>query len=148
MRTLHPFLLIWLAIGSVTLPPVLAQTPAAKTYQPGSFQPVVRVDPKKPIQFKAINNSGSTLEFGLTTRARIAREFQPGDVASRKIDTLPASINISPPTRPPFSEISLKYKVTAKDNLLTVTISIANPDAGEQGDRVIEIDDKGGVYVY
>lgn len=121
--------------------PVLAQD----SFQPGFWQPVARVDPSKPVQLEIINNSGASLEYGLTTDEYVIAELEPEEQARLRITTLPASLNISTVSRPPFDVLSLLYQIEAVDNLVMVTVSLKDD---VEGDRVVDINPEGGIYIY
>jgi hypothetical protein len=123
-----------------------AQTPPAKTYQPGPFQPVARLDPKKPAAIHLKNQSGATLEVELVGSEVPATEMEPEDDLRSPL-TLPIDLNISTPPRPPFTEISLNYQVTVDPaNTLQVVVTITDEVAS--GDRVISVNETGAVYIY
>ncbi|MDX2271257.1 MAG: hypothetical protein NW237_04825 [Cyanobacteriota bacterium] len=139
---------VLLGIGYATLHtplPSQAQTPAPDTYQPGFFQPVARVNPQKPLQIEIENLSGSTLEYGLSSAEIAPVEMEPGETSRLEKLALPAYINISTPTRPPFSEITLRYDVQAEGNRLKVQVTVKDD---VEGDRVLNIDEAGAVYIY
>jgi hypothetical protein len=121
--------------------PVLAQD----SFQPGFWQPVARVDPTETVRLQIINQSGASLEYGLTTDESIIAELEPGDQASLGVSSLPASLNISTVSRPPFDVLSLLYEVEAVDNLVTVTVGLKDD---VEGDRVVDINPDGGIYIY
>ncbi len=128
-------------VGLNPADPVLAQD----SFQPGFWQPVARVDPSQPVQLKIINNSGASLEYGLTTDEYVIAELEPEDQARLRIPELPASLNISTVSRPPFDVLSLLYEIEAVDNLVTVTIGLKDD---VEGDRVVDINPDGGIYIY
>ena len=128
---------------SLGLVPALAQD--STTFQPGFWQPVARVDPAHPVQLVVINTTGASLEYGLTSNEYVIAELEPGDQATVAVSSLPASLNISTVSRPPFDVLSLLYEVEATDNLVTVTVGLKDD---VEGDRVVDINSEGGIYIY
>lgn len=118
---------------------------AQEGFQPGFWQPVARVDPAQAVQLRLVNNSGASLEYGLTSDEYIIAEMEPGDVANLSVGSLPASLNISTVSRPPFDVLSLLYDVEASGNQVTVTVGIKDD---VEGDRVVDIQESGGIYIY
>ncbi|GAB4215007.1 MAG: hypothetical protein OHK0012_14200 [Synechococcales cyanobacterium] len=125
------------AVGLIAPLPSLAQR--------NPFQPIARIDPSQPITLVLTNRSGSTLEAGLTTRRTVAREIQPEETVEVTLAELPAYLNISTPSRPPYSELSLAYRVRSQNNRVTITVDLKNDT---QGDRIVDFHEQGGIYVY
>ncbi len=137
------------AVGMFALPSVVSNVAWAQdTFQPGPWQPLARVEPGQTVRVLIVNNSGATIEFdSFSTRAPLP-QLQPTESAVVLLDTaLPESINISTLSEPPFSEIPLNFVLSEESgNTLRVEVSIEFDSFA--GDRVITIDDTGGVYVY
>lgn len=146
---LLPALLITML--GVTLPPLttLAQDPPARTFQPGPWQPVARVDISRPIEIQIFNNTGLMLDYDLTANINPSpRQIQPGETTTLKGFTLPAYIlvnrSVSAASR---SEASLVYQVSVESNNV-VKLTITQAAAADPGYSTLNIDRKGAIYIY
>ncbi len=124
--------------------PVFAQdkNPPAKTYQPGFFQPIARIDPHKPVTVQIDNQSGQVLHYGLT----ISKEFQEILAHSKAEPTelaLPANLLIYPSSA---DRVSLKFTVLVKENLITIKVTEQSQD--QEGDSALNIKQDGAIYVF
>ncbi|MEN9262049.1 MAG: hypothetical protein Q6L60_13910 [Thermostichus sp. HHBFW_bins_43] len=137
--------LFW-GLGS---PLAWGQTATADTFQPGFFQPVARFDPSRPVQVVIINRSDATLEYGITTDLGPDQELLPNEQVTLTLSELPAYLSIHTPNRPPFSEIGLRYVVSADaaQNRVTVNVAVNLLQEGG-GDRALDFNPEGGIYIY
>ncbi|MCF2971702.1 hypothetical protein L1047_10905 [Synechococcus sp. Nb3U1] len=141
--------LLILAGLSLSLGVPVAWGQTSSTFQPGFFQPVARFDPSRPVQVVLINCSDATVEYGITTDLGSDQELLPDEQVTLTIRELPAYLSIHTPSRPPFSEISLRYVVSgdADQNRITVNVVVNLLQEGG-GDRTLDFNPEGGVYVY
>jgi hypothetical protein len=131
-----------------SLPVGVGQNPPATTYRPGFWQPVARVNIRRPIEIKLINQTDIPLEYDLTTNQDIApKPISPGDTAIIKEFPIPAYILINPkagtPDTPTFN---LKFAVSAINNVVTVGIQ----KVGEEipGNTTLNLHETGALYIY
>jgi hypothetical protein len=129
-------------------PSVLAQNPPATTYQPGFWQPAARVELNRPITINLINKTGLAVNYAVTN-------IDPNPVLMKAEETVTLE-NVEPDlyivlypdsSNPDSSTISLKYevKVTA-DNVVNIMIKQAGE--GMVGDRSINLQRTGAIYIY
>jgi hypothetical protein len=129
------------AVSLATTSVLKAQTPPAATYSPGDWQPVARVaSPKAPIEIQLINQTGLTLEYGLTDLG-FTGKLPPRSSTVRKGVILPDFLLIN--AMEPL--VRLNYNVTVNGNIVTVAIRQAGSGAG---DTTINLQQTGGIYVY
>ncbi len=134
-------LIATLTIISVTPTVSLAQDPPAATFQPGPWQPVDRVVPGQRVQVQVINQAGSILEYGTTDPLETVIELMPGSISQFQVTTLPVFININT-----IERSSLKFDLSTDDtNTIVVRITKINDVVG---DRTLNIDDTGAIYIY
>ena len=128
--------------------PVLAQDPPARTYQPGFWQPVARVNINLPIAIKLINQTEVVLEYSLTTNEAPPRQLLPRNTAVLREIPLPAYVLINPTgSNPDSSRVYLKYEVAVgDDNLVTVEIRQISDDI--PGNTTLNIQESGAIYLY
>lgn len=129
------------ASSSIVSPVVQAQTPPA-IQRPGPWQPLALVNPKQPVQVNLINNSAYTVEYGLTTTEGPPRELDPGQTATFRRLPLPAYLLINPTS----AQVNLKFNLAVTGNLITVTVQTAGD--GVPGDSTLNVNDRGGIYIY
>lgn len=137
---------VWgsLAQGSfLDVEPVAAQAMVAQapSFQPGFWQPVARVDPHRPITVELLNRSGDVLEYGLTDPTYVVAEL-PVDVGVRfALTEIPTFVTMNHLFRS-----ALRYTVaTTEDNVIQVLVERVDDVAG---DRTLNIDEFGAIYVY
>ena len=128
--------------------PVLAQDPPARTYQPGFWQPVARVNINRPIAIKLINQTEVVLEYSLTTNEAPPRQLLPRNNAVLREIPLPAYVLINPTSSNlDSSRVYLKYEVAVgDDNLVTVKIRQISDDI--PGNTTLNIQESGAIYLY
>ncbi|MBW4444704.1 MAG: hypothetical protein KME10_26590 [Plectolyngbya sp. WJT66-NPBG17] len=115
------------------------QNTSANTYYSGYWQPQARINPIDPIQVLVVNQTNFPLNFGLTTNQ--LQVIQPSSNSTLSTNTLPANLFIYP-TVP---QVSLKYTLSAVDNL--ITIAVEQTSSATSGNQSIWIGQTGGVYV-
>ena len=120
----------------------LAEDPPAKTYQPGFWQPVARVNPKQSVTVNLINKTSSGLSYSLTTGEIGTRQVAAG--STTELTNLPkeAYLLINPQT--PSISIRLNIQVTG-NNIVNVT---ATPSPDSSGESTVNIQSNGGIYKY
>ncbi|MFQ4145857.1 hypothetical protein [Chlorogloeopsis sp. ULAP02] len=156
---------IWL-VGGVTLVasltvPVLAQkpptpklptqqklptqNPPARTYNPGYWQPIARVNPKQAVTVILINETNSPLKYNFLD-GRADNDLPVGGNAKLNNVTLPVNIAIYNPSQEAAAGKAggLRYETSAQDN--TIEVRVRPVDAA--GYRVLNISKAGGVYAY
>ncbi len=128
--------------------PVLAQDPPARTYQPGFWQPVARVNINRPIAIKLINQTEVVLEYSLTTNEAPPRQLLPRNTAVLREIPLPAYVLINPTSSNlDSSRVDLKYEVAVgNDNVVTVKIRQISGDI--PGNTTLNIQENGAIYLY
>lgn len=137
-------------IGLSVIPPVLAETPPAQTYQPGFWQPVARFNPKENVSLKMVNESGIKLNYDITSLETDApRDLENGQDIVLKDINISAYIMVYPAQNiDPDNPFALKFTVSVNeaDNLVTVTVIKA--DKGFMGHRTINLQKTGAIYFY
>lgn len=141
--------LIWLTIVSLCVSiavPVFAQNSPARTYQPGYWQPVARVNPGGPVNVMLINQTKSPLKYNFLDD-RGEKDLPVGGNAKEKISFLPVNIAIYDPSPQAAASLAsgLKYEtaVDKQNNDLTVkVIPVENNSM-----NVVNIAKTGAIYV-
>ena len=132
-----------LSVGMPRLTSIsIAQNPPAKTYQPGPWQPVARVNPEAAIQVNIINQTGASLEYSLTTGEIDIRQIAAGKIA--KLTNLPKDAYIL--INPEMSQFSIKFDIQVIGNN-TVNV-IVQPSTDPSGESTVNIQSNGGIYQY
>lgn len=129
--------IVALASSSVALTSVVPTHVAAQP-QP-AFAPVARVEPTQPVRLQLINRSNQPVDFILVTQTN-SRRLAAGSTTQLSNFPLPAYLNINPIR----DRTAVRYAVSAKSN--TATIEIFSADYG--GNRSLNIDQTGGIYIY
>ena len=129
-----------LALGSLVIATAWAQDPAATTFQPGPWQPVARVDPTAPITVEILNRSGALLEYGVTGPSDIVAELPDGVGVRFGVGEVPSFITMNH-----LERSALRYSIEAEENIVTVLVERIDDVAG---DRTLNIDEFGAIYVY
>lgn len=120
----------------------IAQDPPAKTYNPGPWQPVGRVNPDATIQVNIINQTGVSLDYSLTTGEIGTGQISRGKTA--ELTNLPkdAYLVINPRT----SQLSVQFDIQViGDNLVNITVQ---QSADPSGESTVNIQPNGGIYQY
>ncbi len=136
-------IVFWGLVGGGLLlaaPQVQAQDPPAETFQPGPWQPVARIDPTQPVQVQIVNQAGSILVYGLTDPNAVERELPATQTAQTTIVTIPAFLTINT-----IERSALRYDLAVQDNQVQVQVVRINDVVG---DRTLNIDDTGAIYIY
>jgi hypothetical protein len=137
-------------IATAILPAIAADLPAtnpavdppAKTFQPGFWQPIARVNPAIPIQISVVNESGLPLEFGLSEQRGFS-QVQAGETGRVYTKPLPMHLLIYPAKE---SRANVQFKVTVSgDNQASIAV-VRAPD-GSNGDLSVSIDQYGALYI-
>ncbi len=128
------------AISTLVISTAWAQDPAATTFQAGPWQPVARVDPTAPITVEILNRSGALLEYGLTGPSDIVAELPDGVGVRFAVEEVPSFITMNH-----LERSALRYTIEAEENLVTVLVERIDDVAG---DRTLNIDEFGAIYVY
>lgn len=103
--------------------------------------PVARITPDKDAKIQIINQTGEVLEYLITTHTDF-RDLAPGQSATLTSLEFPVFININ--YKRDSDNVDYSVSVDQKTNTLTVKVT---PTTG-QGDRTLNVDQTGGVYLY
>ena len=125
--------------------PALAQNPPARTYQPGYWQPIARVNSKSPVTVTLINQTKFPLAYSFLDE-RGEKKLAVGASAQMEITTLPVNIAIydNSPQASAGKDTRLKYETSVIKNSVKVTI-VPTPS---EGFNVLNISKTGAVYAY
>ncbi|MBE9192248.1 hypothetical protein IQ230_18180 [Gloeocapsopsis crepidinum LEGE 06123] len=125
--------------------PVIAQTPPARTYQPGYWQPRARVNPKMPVTVILENQTEMPLKYNFLDD-RAEANLIVGDQVQLNKAILPMNIAVYDPSPKAGAgdEVNLTYAVSVRNNILTVLVQPTK----EEGYRVVNISRTGAVYLY
>ncbi|NJL98615.1 MAG: hypothetical protein HC818_04120 [Synechococcaceae cyanobacterium RM1_1_27] len=127
-------------VSTLVLSTAWAQDPAATTFQPGPWQPVARVDPAAPITVEILNRSGALLEYGLTGPSDTVAELPDGVGVRFGVEEVPSFITMNH-----LERSALRYTIEAENNIVRVLVERIDDVAG---DRTLNIDEFGAIYVY
>jgi hypothetical protein len=116
----------------------VAQT--ANSFRPGPWQPIARIDPTQPVQVRILNQAGSLLEYGLTGPKDEVESLPSGEAVLFQIDQFPAYLTINT-----LERSALDYGLLTEGNLLSLEVRKIND---VNGDRTLNVDDQGGIYIY
>jgi serine/threonine-protein kinase len=120
----------------------VAENPPAKTYNPGPWQPVARVNPEAAIQVNIINQTGVSLDYSLTTGEIEIRQVATGETA--KLTYLPEDAYIL--INPKASQFSIQFDIkVTEENIVNI---IVQPSADPSGETTVNIQSNGGIYQY
>ncbi len=133
--------------------PMVAETPPAKTYQPGFWQPVARVDLTRPLKIKIVNNTDVQIEYDFTTTLDVPPQLvNPQDsVVIDEPTPIPAYLLINRSESAANDTNSPRYNlrfnvVVDEDN--TVTINVVKVDVGTPRNTTFNLHETGAIYVY
>lgn len=141
MKSVRVLAVLGLSLGVMGLvSPGMAQDPPAETYQPGPWQPIARIDPLQPVQVQILNQAGSLLEYGLTDPDAVEQQLPTTTTGQTLITSLPAFLTINT-----LERAALRYELTVQDNQVQVQVVRINDVVG---DRTLNIDDTGAIYIY
>lgn len=120
----------------------LAEDPPAKTYQPGPWQPVARVNSEANIQVNIINQTGVSLDYSLTTGEIEIRQVAAGNTA--QLTNLPEDAYIL--INPKASQFSLQFEINVtEESIVNITVQ---QSADPSGESTVNIQSNGGIYKY
>lgn len=137
---------VFLAIG---ITPVLAQNtpqnPPARTYQPGYWQPIARVNPKSSVAVVLVNQTKSPLKYNFLD-GRADSDLSVGANTQLKNISLPVNIAVYDPSQEAATQEAsgLRYETSVTNNVLTITVMPAQTT----GYHVINIARNGAIYKY
>lgn len=120
-------------------------TSPAKTYRPGYWQPVTRINPQSPVTVTLINNASVDLKYNLLDDKGEV-DLPAGSSKQLSRFSLPANIAIYNPAAASDAARTggLDFKPSATNNDLQITIqSVSSED-----DAVVNISQTGAIYVY
>ncbi|MES1025945.1 hypothetical protein ABN584_23925 [Gloeocapsa sp. BRSZ] len=125
--------------------PVVAQTPPARTYQPGYWQPRARINPKMPVTVILENQTEMPLKYNFLDD-RAEADLIVGDQVQFSRVTLPMNIAVYDPSPKAGAgdEVNLSYAVSVNQNVVTVLVQPTQ----EEGYRVVNIGRTGAIYLY
>ncbi|NJK62090.1 MAG: hypothetical protein HC921_04835 [Synechococcaceae cyanobacterium SM2_3_1] len=122
--------------------PAFAQDPPAETFQPGPWQPQARVNPEMPIQVRLVNFTGLAMEYGLTSMVEPSQQLAADGVALFNVVNLPDFLTINT-----LERAALRYELQPQEDRNLLEVNIRRID-DVMGDRTIQFDDTGAIYVY
>ena len=150
MKTTSLIKALLLTALSLTFPAlILAQNPPARTYQPGPWQPVARVDISRPLEIQIINKTDLLLDYDLSSNINPSpRQLIPGETATLKGFTIPAYIlvNRSIAASDPVP-VNLKYEVSVDENNV-IKLTITKIPESEPGFSTFNLNKEGAIYIY
>jgi hypothetical protein len=125
--------------------PVLAQNPPARTYKPGYWQPIARVNSNSPVTVTLVNQTKFPLTYSLLDE-RGEKKLAVGAIAQMKITTLPINIAIydASPQASAGDDTRLKYETSVTKNSIKVNVVPTT----DEGSNVLNISKTGAVYAY
>jgi hypothetical protein len=128
-----------------------AQDPPASTYRPGNWQPVARIDTKRPFAITLVNETDITLDYDLTANITPApQQVSPGKTSVLKGFAVPAYILINPTSSQVVlsaSSFNLKYEVNVKEDN-TVMVKVRKVSGDTPGDTTLNLQETGAIYIY
>lgn len=146
-RALGISLLVTLGLSfPVSVP---ARTPPATTYQPGPWQPIARVDVKRPVRIKIVNNTDINLDYDLSANIDSSpQRIPPGESTTLQDFTIPAYILINRSESPSSRDVAnLLFTVeVSADNIAIVTVT--KTGQGEPGYTTFNLNRQGAIYIY
>jgi hypothetical protein len=105
----------------------------------GSWVPVARVNPTKPVRITILNRTGSPLDYIVTTQTD-SRRLAPGETAELSGIALPAYLNINA-----IQQLTpVRYQVSTKGNTAIVEVYPTDNDWNSS----LNIDNTGAIYTY
>jgi serine/threonine-protein kinase len=120
--------------------PVGAADPPALTFQPGPWQPAARINPQKPIQVTLQNQVNQLLEYGLTDPGAKTYEIPVGQKRTLSITRIPTFLTINT-----LERTALLFTLTVEGNQILIQVRQINDVVG---DRTVNIDETGAIYIY
>jgi hypothetical protein len=145
------FLILSCLIGIGLISPGLvhAETPPATTFQPGPWQPIARVDMKRPVQIKILNNTDIEIDYDLTANIDSSpQRIQPKKSTILEDFRIPVYLLINR-ADPPSDNLPFRLLYTVEvntDNLVTITVTRASGDT--PGYTTFNLNQFGAIYIY
>lgn len=138
------FCVTGLLLASYTIP-VLAQNQPARTYQPGYWQPIARVNPKNAVTVVLVNQTEMPLRYNFLDD-RADANLRVGDRVELKRVALPINIAVYDPSPQAAAgeDVDLDYTVTVRNNAVVIYVQPVK----SEGHRVVNISRSGAVYLY
>lgn len=132
-----------------TSPVTIAQNPPAQTFQPGPWQPIARVDAKRPVGVKIINQTDLLLDYDLTANINPSpKQVTPGETTKLDSVRLPAYVLINPSlSTTEVAAHSLIYSVAVDENNV-ITVTVTKTDSDAPGYTTLNINRSGAIYAY
>jgi hypothetical protein len=113
--------------------------PSSATPSQGSWVPVARVNPAKPVRITISNKTGTPLDYILTTQTD-SRKLAPGQTTELSGIALPAYLNINAVQQ----RTPVRYQVSTKGNTAIVEVYPTDNDWNSS----LNIDNTGAIYTY
>lgn len=138
-------------ISFYSLPPSQAQTPPAKTFQPGFWQPVARFNPDRSVSLILVNQAGTPLNFDLVTEEAPAPRELPTGQSVTLTNLQNANYVMIYPTAPSDSAerpLTLKFTPQVDEKTNTVTVTIIEAEPSFLGHRTINLQKTGAIFFY
>jgi hypothetical protein len=150
MKTLTLTKTLLIALLGCTIPSlVVAETPPARTFQPGPWQPVARVDMSRPVEIQIVNNTDLILDYDLTSNINPSpKQLIPGESTTLKGFTIPVyllvnrSVSASDPTL-----TNLLYEVNVDENNV-VKLTVSRGTQGNPGYTTFNLNQTGAIFIY
>lgn len=138
------------AVTTIALPlGVNAQEPVAQkadapaqTYREGYWQPIARVSKTDLLKIDVVNQTRGNLALRLSGTKNLFADVKSGATTQLLVDSFPIFLGIDADG---VSQLNLRYKVVQMGDTLKVQV-LPSPDA--VGERGLNIDETGAVYVY
>lgn len=133
----------------LTTPFVNAQNPPAETFQPGFWQPVARVNPKMAITINLINKTDFKINYAVTEERMTPIVIEKEKSTMLKEVKVPIYLVIYPDnSNPNSSRINLKYDVSVDETTNILTVKIREVNESEFGNRTLNIQETGAIFLY
>ncbi|WP_315791316.1 hypothetical protein [Fischerella sp. JS2] len=121
-----------------------SNTNTAKTYHPGFWQPVARLNNiERFVKVDIINTTKTPLQYSLSSGDALNTVIPVGGRVTLTTNSLPTYVLIYDQQ----SQIPLKYNVSTQGNAATVIVQQANTTTGA-GDTTLNLQKSGAIYVY
>jgi len=121
-----------------------AHSQPAATFQPGFWQPRVRINPSQPLRVRIENRLAARIDYENVESQALPVPVPAGEDLTLML-AVPSFINIVTPT--PLLEISTLFDLMAEANN-TLVIRVRESQDYFGGERVVQVDPQGGVYVF
>lgn len=123
----------------------MAQTPPARTYQPGYWQPIARINPKNAVIVTLVNQTKFPLKYNFLDE-RGEKNLAVGASTQLKIASLPVNIAIYDGSSHASAgdDTRLSYQTSVTKNAVKLLIVPTTED----GLNVFNIAKTGAIYAY